>query len=1006
MKLEKYHENMDVLHIGTEETRCYYEPKTPDNQDRQQCLSGVWRFRFYSCIEDVEDTFLTEKKDSWNQIPVPSCWQNHGYDSHQYINVRFPIPVDPPYVPDENPCGVYETSFEVSGKNRRYLYFEGVDSCFYVWVNGKFAGYSQVSHSPSEFEITDVTCDGTNRLNVLVMKWCDGTYLEDQDKFRMSGIFRDVWLIERPCDYVRDYTVRTFLKEDGNALVEVSLERSRGGSRQSLACRMTLLDAGHQAAAYADVLLEEAGSEAEAVLKVERAKLWSAEEPYLYRLILETEAEKICQHVGIRELSVDGRGVKLNGKPIKLLGVNRHDSDAKTGYTISREQAIADFNLMKEHNINTIRTSHYPNAPWFVQYCDEYGFYVIAEADIEMHGVTSFYGGSSKDTFCTMAMNPMFDMPVMDRVQRSVRRDKNAPSVLIWSLGNEAGYGPSFEQAGRWVKEYDPYRLTHYEGSIYQDKGHVNDTLMLDLYSNMYPTLAEVDAYFAGPERKKPYFMCEFAHAMGNGPGGIKEYLERIYAQDGFLGGCVWEWCDHAIYAGNTADGREKYLYGGDHGELYHDGNFCVDGLIYPDRRPHTGLAEWKNAVCPIHAEATDLKLGRIRLENRYDFLDAGDMAVFSFEIKAGGSREVKSTVLACGEMCIPSIAPHESVEIVLDIPALPRDADVYLLLIFLQKQDMVFTKAGHILGFRQFALVEQETCPIRIGQKESLQSRLLEDEKKFTVIGDGFVYEFGKKTGHFLRMQVNGKDILKEQAGYQIFRAPVDNDIRIREAWSAAGYDHAVCKVYTVEAYTVEQAVILHAVIAVAAVYRQPMLNIDAVWTISSCGEIVLEWSTDKKKELPFLPRLGILLPMQRDFRKVTYYGYGPNESYIDKIQSCYVDEFMSSVEQMHEDYIRPQENGSRYRCRFLELQRNDISCVVEAETYFDFQVSDYTMAELMKKEHHYELERAPYVTLCIDERMAGIGSASCGQDLPEEYCRDACHSEWKIKISFQKNR
>lgn len=1008
MKLEKFYEDMSVLHVGTEDTRCYYEPKTPEDEDRQQCLSGIWKFRFYACIEDVEEDFFDGHKTDWDELTVPSCWQNHGYDSHQYINVRFPIPVDPPYVPDENPCGTYETEFEIAENvgGRKYLYFEGVDSCFYVWVNGRFAGYSQVSHSPSEFEITDFVCGGKNRLNVLVMKWCDGTYLEDQDKFRMSGIFRDVWLIARAEDFIVDYTVRTALKAEDMAEISVEVKRSAGGSDEPLSYRMTLLDAANLKVAGKEGCIGAACGTDAAVLPVERAKLWTAETPYLYRLVIETAGEKIMQNVGIRELSVEGNVVRLNGKPIKLLGVNRHDSDAKTGYTIGREQALADLKRMKEHNINTIRTSHYPNAPWFVQYCDRYGFYVIDEADIEMHGVTSYFGGSSKDSFCALAMNPMLDEPVMDRVRRCVKRDKNAPSVIIWSLGNESGYGPSFEKAGRWVKEYDPSRLTHYEGSIYQDKEHVNDTTMLDLYSNMYPTLEEVDEYFADPMNEKPYFMCEFLHAMGNGPGGIKEYIERIYRKDGCLGGCVWEWNDHALYAGVAENGKEKYLYGGDSGELYHDGNFCVDGLLYPDRTPHTGLYEWKNAICPVDVSAADLKKGLLCVHNRYDFTDIAEAVTCTYEVTAGGCAGKGSCMLSSGSLKLPSVRPHGTAKVQIPIPALPDNMDVYLRILFWQKSDKPFTKAGHALGFRQFALCRREINPILTGgDADGAGAPLLtETEQTYVVSGDGFLYEFGKKTGHFTKIEAAGRDILKGRAVYNLFRAPTDNDIRIKEDWSAAGYDHAVSKVYHMEAYVREKAVVVRAQIGMAAVYRRPAIKIDAVWTVNGKGEITLEWDTKKDMELPYLPRLGILLPLEKTFRAVTYYGYGPHESYIDRLQSCYVDEFVSTVDKLHEDYIRPQENGSRYGCRYLMLESPEIICTVEAETTFDFQVSDYTISELMEKKHNFELTEAPFVTLCIDERMAGIGSASCGQDLQEAYRRDAEHSHWKIRLSFRK--
>ncbi|NTV79363.1 MAG: beta-galactosidase, partial [Clostridiales bacterium] len=466
MKLVNYYENPYILHVGTQKTRCYYEPKQSDGNSRMSSLSGMWKFQYYSCIEEVQDDFFLKDNEDWDSILVPSCWQMQGYDKHQYTNFHFPIPADPPYVPGDNPCGAYETFFDSDAKERKFLYFEGVDSCFYVWLNGKFIGYSQVSHSSSEFEITQHVLEGRNRLNVLVMKWCDGTYLEDQDKFRMSGIFRDVWLISRPEIHIGDYTVSTYIKENKKAEIKVVLKKADSLSRSGLSLTLRLFDREKNLICQGDCVISEAQTDIEEIIWVENARLWSGEDPYLYQLDIVTQQEIISQQVGIREITIDGRIVKLNGSPIKLFGVNRHDSDPVTGSTISRQQALADLKLMKEHNINTIRTSHYPNAPWFVEYCSQYGFYVIDEADIEMHGVVSLYGDYDEGIYCNYARSSIFEKAIDDRVKRCVIRDKNAASVIMWSLGNESGFGSSFEKAGYWVKNYDKTRMVHYEGSI------------------------------------------------------------------------------------------------------------------------------------------------------------------------------------------------------------------------------------------------------------------------------------------------------------------------------------------------------------------------------------------------------------------------------------------------------------------------------------------------------------------------------------------------------------
>ena len=1024
MRLEKYFEDPEILHVGTEETRCCCEPQDENGESRRNCLSGNWKFHYFSSAAevfagiagegkgaDITDVCRHINEGGWDSIPVPSCWQNHGYDSHQYINVRFPIPFDPPYVPDENPCGLYETEFlrESQTQSRSYLYFEGVDSCFYVWVNGTFAGYSQVSHSPSEFEVTELLADGTNRLDVLVLKWCDGTYLEDQDKFRMSGIFRDVWLIERPCDFVRDYTVTTGITfgEDQvtpqSAEVCLSLSRSTGGSRRELFVRAILRDASGSVEAEGQTTLVSNGSEAKLVFPVKHPRLWSAETPYLYTLEIRTENEILHQNVGIREIHIESSVVKLNGRPIKIRGVNRHDSNAKTGYTISREQLEEDLKLMKSHNINAIRTSHYPNAPWFPEYCDRYGFYVIAEADIEMHGVTSFYGGSSKKTFCTLAMDPMFDKAVIDRVERCVKRDKNAPCILIWSLGNESGYGNSFEKAGRWVKAYDPTRLTHYEGAVYEAEGHVNDTSMIDLYSRMYPHVEWIDEYFADPGNKKPYFMCEFVHAMGNGPGGIRAYMDRMYRYEGFLGGCVWEWCDHAIYDGVAENGKERYLYGGDHGERFHDGNFCVDGLLYPDRTPHTGLREWKNAICPVFVTEIDAANGMFLVENRFDFLEASGEAELCYEIKAGGSAQDETVILADGTKELPHLLPHEKAALTIPVPKLPENMDVYVKLTFIRKKAVEYAACSSTFGFVQFCMQERKVSVLQRENRAEHEVVLVEEPEEWIVLCGTLRVAFGKKTGAPTGIFKDGKSILWGHAGYQIYRAPTDNDIQIKEKWKEAGYDAAMTKVYHSDAFCLDGEAHYVADIGIAAIYRQPAVHLHADWCVNRWGRVIVTLDAHKDMAMPPLPRLGIMLPVERSMRHVTYYGYGPDESYIDKREHCYVDMFQAEVEDLHENYIRPQENGSHYHCRYVSLENEKYRLLAEADNYLDFNVSDYTVEELAGKRHNFELEPASGSLLSLDARMMGIGSNSCGPDLPEEFLRDEAHTVWKVQLQIE---
>lgn len=457
----------------------------------------------------------------------------------------------------------------------------------------------------------------------------------------MSGIFRDVLLLTRPKSFVRDYTVRTFLKDGGAGVVRVSVEADG-----DVAPVLTLRDADENP--VGDAVLTDGVYE----FTVANAKLWTAETPYLYTLTISTADEVITQAVGIREVYIKDGVVYVNGQNLKFRGTNRHDSDPVTGYTISKEQAIRDLTIMKQFNFNAIRTSHYPNAPWFTELCDRYGFYVIAESDIEMHGYLSTYHSDRENTLGLLDEGGVFTEAVLDRVQRNVIRDKNHPSVLIWSLGNEAGFGYAYQNAGRWTKEYDPTRLTHYESSTW-DHSERFDKSMLDLYSRMYATTEEVDSYFAEEGPKKPFIQCEFVHAMGNGPGDIEDYYQQIMKYDGFCGGFVWEWCDHAVNQGVAENGKTMYGYGGDFGEYPHDGNFCMDGLVYPDRTPHTGIYEWKNVVRPVRARLVDAHNVTLALKNMLDFTDMADAITLSYECKADGE------LLCSGEIAVPSTAPH-----------------------------------------------------------------------------------------------------------------------------------------------------------------------------------------------------------------------------------------------------------------------------------------------------------------------------------------------------------
>lgn len=979
MKLEKYYENPKILHVGCEPDRAYYIPFSNENDaltlpreksDRYINLNGEWNFKYCKSVYEMPE--LGEIND-YDKTPVPSCWQCNGYDTHNYVNTRYPFPCDPPYVPHENPCAMYERDFDVDKKSDRkyYINFEGVDSCEYVWINGRFVGYSQVSHSTTEMDITDYIVSGTNKINVLVLKWCDGSYLEDQDKFRMSGIFRDVYILERDAEHIKDFFINT--KLDGTVAVKADAE---------IECKIT--DNGK-------VIANTSGKDV--TMKIFEPILWTAETPYLYTLIIKCGDEVIVQKVGIREITIENGVVLLNGKKFKIKGANRHDSDPVTGYTISREQALKDLTLMKECNLNAIRTSHYPNSPWFTELCDELGFYVCAEADIEIHGVCSFYGGSQVETFGLLAQDERFEEAILDRVQRSVMRDKNHASVIIWSLGNEGGYGPNFEKAGRWVQAYDPSRLTHYESSVHETLGHKNDTSMLDLYSTMYASPESIVEYFANPENKKPYIMCEFLHAMGNGPGSIYDYLDLIDKYDGFVGGFIWEWCDHAIYMGEE-NGRAKYYYGGDFNEVVHDENFCMDGVVYPDRTPHTGYFEYKNANRPIR---TTLEGGKLMIENRLDFSDISKLYNIEYEILRNG------VVAETGEMKLNSVLPHEKAAA--DIPSVQLDdAEYYLLVKYFTKADMPLVKSGFAAGHDQILLKEYNAFNIERNADAQAVS-VDETETEVVICGCNFEYIYNKFTGIWKSVKKDGKAVTVRPMEWNIMRAPTDNDRNVKRAWINAGYDRAFARAYETAVNIGNDGVTLVTDINITAVQMRSMVRLTAEWNVRNDGTIGLDVKAKFNdntpyKELPFLPRFGIRMFLDNSYKNVKYYGFGPYESYSDKHLASYVGLFNTTVADMHEDYIKPQENGSHYGCKYMSIENGNNKLSVYGNSFM-FGASEYTQEELMNKAHNFELEKSGMTVLCVDYRQTGIGSNSCGPELPEKE-RLETEFNWTAEISF----
>lgn len=1034
MIVPRHYENLQILHENTMPDRAYFVPASHrmtdpvlarESSDRFQLLNGIWKFRYYDSIYDVTEKFYQEGFDisAYDEIPVPSCWQNHGYDRHQYTNTRYPFPMDPPYVPQENPCGAYVHTFRYekdSAAPRAYLNFEGVDSCFYVWMNGAYVGYSQVSHSTSEFDVTEVIRDGENTLAVLVLKWCDGSYMEDQDKFRMSGIFRDVYLLKRPQQGIADYFITTKIGE-GAKTAEIS---SRITFRnQPVQVQLTIEDAdGNTVASWEGV-----PEEGKLSVNVDSPVLWNAESPYLYTAYWECQGEVITESIGIREICAKDGVVYINGVKVKFHGTNRHDSDPDTGFTISTAQMIKDLELMKKHNINCIRTSHYPNAPQFYQMCDRYGFFVIDEADNESHGTADIYMEDnsweqrSARWNGPIADNPAFTESTVDRTQRCVHRDKNRSSVVIWSMGNECAYGCTFEEALAWTKKFDPTRLTHFESARYTPDNKKYDYSNIDLFSRMYPPLEEIEEYFAkGPD--KPFVMCEYCHAMGNGPGDFEDYFQIIQKYEGACGGFVWEWCDHAIHMGKTIEGKEMYAYGGDHQEYPHDGNFCMDGLVYPDRRPHTGLLEFKNVHRPARIVSFDQASGRMVIHNYMDYVDLKDYLYFTWEVSCDG-RLLASGRVSEDEM--PEVAPHGEGSLQLAAVQLPAAGKCWLKLTAHKKEADAFLPEGFELGFEEIALknedmrnqtavallngtaddaaIESVTASgkaVSDGAFADVPVSVQEDDRYLYVSGPDFLYTYSKLTGLFEKMSCKNHSLLERPMEINLWRAPTDNDRNIKNIWRKAKYDRTVVRAYETEYENVGDRVVIRTVLSVSAVIIQRIMDICAEWTVDGAGKIDVKLEVKKNPEFPELPRFGLRLFLPKEMSQVTYYGIGPNESYMDKRRAGSHGVFTADVKAMHEDYIRPQENGSHYDCDYVQVTGGNKGLSAAAAQTFSFNASVYTQEELTEKAHNYELVPSGCTVLCLDYRQNGIGSNSCGPRLLEQYRFD--ETEWIFEISL----
>lgn len=1008
--VEKYWENPDVLHVNCETPHAYFIPYETEAKAQKgvrggsrffKSLNGIWKFKYHNTVHQVEDGFYNESYDAeaWDSLIVPSNWQMHGYDIPHYTNVEYPYPCDPPFVPNENPAGLFIRDFYVENLNAKEttLVFEGVDSCFYLWINGKLVGYSQVSHMTSEFDITKYMKAGKNRIAVMVLKWCDGSYLEDQDMWRMSGIFREVYLLNRAKERISDFFVKTALTSGFTEGVLTCEVETSGKSKSVL--RTLLVDplgntVGEQIIKSANKAVVE--------FKVSNPDLWSAETPNLYELYLYHGEEVILQKVGFRKIEVKDSVILINEKPVKLKGVNRHDSHPELGHTIPLYHMKNDLLIMKRHNINAVRTSHYPNDPRFLDLCDELGFYIIDEADLETHGA-AFAGDVS-----LISKDPQFEKAYIDRMQRMVERDKNHASIMMWSLGNESGFGDNHRRMAEWTKERDSSRLIHYEGAMTpwlpeRMRNEVPDTSCLDVYSRMYPPIDWIANEFLKDKKEhRPLVLCEYCHAMGNGPGDLHDYWELIYKHPELSGGFVWEWTDHSVKT-KTPDGIEYYAYGGDFGDKPNSGNFCVDGLVYPDRTPHKGLLELKNVIAPVRTEAFDLTTGKIKITNLYDFTNLSHLAINWVVEKDGESVDE-------GDLEPLALAPQKSKVIVVPY-TLPVKADgrYFLKVSYTLVAATEWAEKGYEIAFKQFELPVGNVDKTELNLSEMASLQILKTNKDVVITGTDFNYVFNLYNGSFSTLTYNGLDMLSASPKFNVWRAPTDNDRNIKSEWMTEGYDRMDTHTYSVTIVSEdEKHITLCSDFSLGGYITAPILRGKAFWTVYGSGDIVLDTTVAVRDGLPFLPRFGLQLTMPKGNELVEFFGYGPHESYIDKRRSTWKSRFESTVDAMHEDYLRPQENGSHYSTEWATVTNLlGMGLLFVGMDDFSFNVSHYTPEDITAATHPYKLKKREETIVNIDYFNSGVGSNSCGPELLPQYrlSQKDIHFKLRMKPVFKED-
>jgi beta-galactosidase len=956
---------------------------TASREDSQNILSldGVWKFHWVGNPKDRPlDFFEAGYDDSdWDNISVPSCWEMEGFGQPIYTNIRYPHKTDPPFIGDYNPVGSYRTTFELPAgweDRQNFIHFDGVYSGFYIWVNGEKVGYSQESKTAAEFDLTPYLKDGENELAVQVFKWCDGSYLEDQDMFRFGGIFRSVYLHSRPQIHIRDFFVRTDLDEDydnAELLIDFDLTNKAPGDGDTaeIKVQLTELDGTAVPGVSTTISVSEAHDDDNFSIKVpvSSPRKWTAETPNLYQLNItltdgEKETEAFTTRIGFREVEIKNAQLYVNGQSIKMKGVNRHESDPDRGRSVQYDSMIRDIELFKTHNINTVRTAHYPNDPLWYELCDEYGIYVMDEANIESHGMGYSWEKS-------LGNNPDWKAAHVDRVERMIHRDKNHASIIFWSMGNEAGPGQNFTASAAAMRAIDLTRPIHYER--YWEP--------CDVDSVMYPSVQGLEA--AGKkDSDRPFFVCEYAHAMGNAVGNLKEYWDVIEAYDRLIGACVWDWVDQALRKPIEGSDDWYYAYGGDYDDTPNDGNFVVNGLVPPDRRVTPKLLEVKKVYQYVKINPVDLAKGEIEVKNTYGFLNLNQFKLV-YEIEADGH------VVADGSLSIPSTAPGEAWKANLPVDSFEAGHENFLRVGIVLKENVLWDQDGLEVAWEQMLLPAASAKSVAtISSMDAVAAEKGHDDA-LRLVGTDFSVEFSKAGAEIVGLTYGDQEIITSTGPrLDLYRSFTDNDIWLRNSWTASGLSQITRMVRGFDAAKIAENAWRVTTEVDNLGFKGTGFKERTVYTVFGDGSIKVDSTYSPIGQLPSLPKAGVRLFTAPGLGQFKWYGRGPIESYPDRRWAADISVYEGSIEDQYEEYIRPQDNGNKEEVRWGALtDRSGSGAVFVMDNPMGMQVSRYTADQLDAARHrngeprrYNQLVPREDTVVCITAAQAGLGGASCG--------------------------